>query len=239
MTILKDSSPLSHDASNTLEPAIIWGGRGHAKVLNEFLGHVGFRVESIFDNDGGVASPIHGVPIHHGIVGFIRWREQSAHLQQLAAFIAIGGPHGHARLDILELLLQHGVRLPSAIHPQAFVAHNAELGRGCQVLALAAVCAEVTMGDVCIINTGASVDHECELGHGVHIAPHGTITGCVKMEDHVFVGAGAVVLPHLHIGKNSIVGAGSVVTKNVPDGVIVYGNPAKVIRKVAAHRNGA
>ena len=44
------------------------------------------------------------------------------------------------------------------------------------------------------------------------------------------VGAGAVVLPRLRIGSNTTVGAGSVVTKNLPDGVVAYGNPAKIIK---------
>lgn len=239
MTRQNDFKAPAHDVSDGLHPAIIWGGRSHAKVLNEFLEQVGYRVVSIFDNDECVESPVDGVRIHHGMDGLTRWREENAHLQQAVGFIAIGGPHGRARIEILNRFIQHDIRVPTVIHPRGFVADNAKLGRGCQVLAMAAVCAEVSLGDACIINTGASIDHECELGQGVHIGPRGTIAGCVKIDDYVFIGAGAVVLPRLHIGKDSIVGAGSVVTKNVPDGVIVYGNPAKVIRKVTTRCNGS
>ena len=55
--------------------------------------------------------------------------------------------------------------------------------------------------------------------------------GCVSIGDFAFIGAGATVLPNLKIGKNSIIGAGAVVTKDVPDNVVVYGNPAKFIRE--------
>jgi len=46
------------------------------------------------------------------------------------------------------------------------------------------------------------------------------------------VGANVTLLPGVSVGKNSLIGAGSVVTKDVPDGVIVAGNPAKIIRKI-------
>ena len=49
---------------------------------------------------------------------------------------------------------------------------------------------------------------------------------------NVWLGAGAIILPGITIGDNSIVGAGSVVTKNVPANTIVVGNPAKVLREI-------
>jgi len=53
-----------------------------------------------------------------------------------------------------------------------------------------------------------------------------------------WIGANAVILPGVIIGENSVVGAGSVVTKSIPNGVIAVGNPAKVIRKIG-ERNSA
>lgn len=55
--------------------------------------------------------------------------------------------------------------------------------------------------------------------------------GKVDIKDNVFIGHGAIVLPGVTIGPNAIVGAGSVVTKDIPEGVIAVGNPAKPIGK--------
>ena len=49
----------------------------------------------------------------------------------------------------------------------------------------------------------------------------------------VWLGANAIILPEVNIGDNSIVGAGSVVTKDVPENVVVAGNPARIIRSLA------
>lgn len=56
--------------------------------------------------------------------------------------------------------------------------------------------------------------------------------GKVVIEENAFVGANCIILPNVRIGKNSIVGAGSIVTKNIPENTVVGGNPVKVIRSI-------
>lgn len=53
--------------------------------------------------------------------------------------------------------------------------------------------------------------------------------GCIEIMDNVFIGTDVTILPDVRIGPNAIVGAGSIVTKDVPEGVIAAGNPARVI----------
>ena len=53
--------------------------------------------------------------------------------------------------------------------------------------------------------------------------------GCIEVLDNVFIGGGSIILPNVKIGPNTIVGAGSIVTKDVPPGTVVGGNPARVI----------
>lgn len=55
--------------------------------------------------------------------------------------------------------------------------------------------------------------------------------GCIEIFDNVFVGGNSIICSNVKIGPNAIIGAGSVVTKDVPEGTIVAGNPAKVIGK--------
>ena len=61
---------------------------------------------------------------------------------------------------------------------------------------------------------------------------HSTFCKPIVIEDRVWIGIGATICPGVKIGENSIIGAGSVVTKDVPKNSIVGGNPAKIIRKI-------
>jgi acetyltransferase-like isoleucine patch superfamily enzyme len=97
-------------------------------------------------------------------------------------------------------------------------------------LAGAIVAEEAVLGRQCIINTRASVDHECILEDGVELAPAATFCGLVHAERHAWICAGATVLPRIRIGQDAIVGAGAVVTQDVPAGQTVVGVPARAIQ---------
>lgn len=212
-------------------PVIFWGATGQAKVLRECIGTRNHRLIAVFDNNPDVRPPFTDVPLIAGWTGFKKW--QGSQTRSTAFLVAIGGPHGRDRCNIQEALCNAGLEPLNAIHRTAFVADNAMIGPGSQILAHAVVCVEANLGTACIINTSASVDHECTLGDGVHIAPGARLAGLVTVKRHSMIGIGAIVLPHITIGENVIVGAGAVVTCDVPDNVIVVGKPAKIVKERA------
>lgn len=213
-----------------LKPLVIWGASGHARVLREFIGQLGYELVAVFDNQPELAPPFAGVPLYCGQAGFGRWRAEHPALPA-AGLVAIGGARGEDRLNLQQFMEAGGVRPIRAVHPTAFLAASATLGAGCQLLAQAAVCAEARLGDACIVNTAASVDHECVLGPGVHVAPGARLAGCVQVGEFTLIAVGAVILPRVKIGRYCIIGAGAVVTRDVPDKCVVCGNPARFVRQ--------
>jgi sugar O-acyltransferase (sialic acid O-acetyltransferase NeuD family) len=211
-----------------MRPIVFWGATGQAKVLRECIS-TAYEVVALFDNNEQVGSSLAGVPIFHGNEGFKRWRTENP-ADDISFLVAIGGDRGHERLQIHEFLVGHGLQPATAIHESAFVALDAELGEGCQILAQAAVCAEARLGRETIINTAASVDHECRIGHGVHVAPGARLAGEVTVGDGTMIGIGAIVLPRVTIGSNVVVGAGSVVLRDVRSDCTVFGNPARMVQ---------
>ena len=77
------------------------------------------------------------------------------------------------------------------------------------------------------------INSPCIIGKNVTIG-HGTIIHGCSISDNVLVGMGSIILNNAKIGKNTIIGAGSIVTqgKEFPEGVLILGNPAKVIRQL-------
>jgi sugar O-acyltransferase (sialic acid O-acetyltransferase NeuD family) len=216
--------------SGSLKPIVVWGAAGQARVLCDFLGDAGFEPIAFFDNDIAARSPLPGVPIHHGQDGFREWRGHQ-NLDGVAFTVAIGGERGSERIELHAMLERAGLRSTILVHPAAYVARDASLGAGTQVLAGAVVGAAAHLGIACIVNTAASVDHECELGDGTHIGPGAVLAGCVRTGEHVFVGAGAVVVPRIAIGAGAIIGAGAVVLSDVLPNQRVSGVPARPHRQ--------
>lgn len=204
---------------------IIWGATGQSIVLEELLSHYNIKINSVFDNNRLLSSPFEKVKLLYGINEFKKWRIHNKNVKYF--IVAIGGYNGKVRCELSDILYDFGLKPYSAIHPTAFIANNAIIGEGAQVLANSSICARVVIGKYCIVNTSASIDHECEIGDGVHIAPGVKIAGNVKIGDYTFVGINSTILPRVVIGKNVIIGAGSVVTKNIESNSIVIGVPAK------------
>lgn len=214
---------------------LIWGAKGHAKVLDEIIRLNNGEVIALVDKDSSLVSPINNLKILNGHHGYVNWVKEFKRLNAeftISAVAAIGGDKGKDRINYLKMFRLDGFETPSLLHPKSHISSTAVVGDNSQICALAFIGADASIGNACIVNTKASVDHESILEDGVHLAPGATLCGCVKIGNNVFIGAGAIILPNLTIGKNSIVGAGAVVTRDVPENVLVYGNPAKIIRKV-------
>lgn len=219
-------------SSMEINQVVLWGATGQAKVLKECLGYLGVSLVAFFDNYDGLESPFAGIPIHYGKKGFEKWKAKQNSETQFGFSVAIGGERGKDRVEIQGYLESEGLTPLIIKHPTAFVAENAIIAKGSQILANSAICIEAKIGRSCIINTGATVDHECILGDGIHIGPGAHLAGNIMVGDYATIYTGAVVLPRVEIGKGAIVGAGAVVVKDVPAYTIVVGNPAKVLRKI-------
>ncbi len=117
--------------------------------------------------------------------------------------------------------------------------------------------AHVYLGDNVYANFSLTLvdDANIYIGDNVMIAPNVTIATAghpvnvelrsklmqfnadVHIEKNVWIGAGAIILPGVTIGENSVIGAGSVVTKDIPANVVAVGNPCRVIREIGEKDN--
>ena len=140
---------------------------------------------------------------------------------------------GRVRLQLMELARTNGFQLATAVHPQAVIASGVPIGAGTFIMAGAVIMPGSRLGENVMISTCASVDHECTIADGAWINAGAVLAGRIIVEQAATVEIGAIVAGQLRIGADSVVGAGSLVLHDIPTGVLAYGRPAKVIRKIA------
>jgi sugar O-acyltransferase (sialic acid O-acetyltransferase NeuD family) len=214
---------------------ILWGGTGQAKVVRPIVEYYGSKIDAVIDDTPDLKSPFNDVRLYKGYDGFLEYMKNKPD-ESIGFIVTIGNnrtcKNAEARMRISNLLKKAGLSPVSIIHPTSFLDYNVQFGEGIQIMAGVNIITETSIGNYCIINTGASVDHECVLEDGVEIAPNATLCGNVHVGKYSWVGANATVLPRIKIGNNSVIGAGSVVTKDVPEKTVYAGNPARELYKL-------
>jgi len=190
---------------------ILYGASGHGKVIWEILEAIGMQPSAIWDDAD-----------KEPFWGLIVTKPKTVADEKI--IISIGD-------NKLRKLISERYNINAfgtALHPSAIISSRAAVGAGTVIMSNAVVNADVVIGKHCIINTAAVVEHENRIGDYVHISPNATLCGNVTINEGTHIGAGAVIIPGIKIGSWCRIGAGAIVIRNVPDGVTVVGNPAKV-----------
>lgn len=117
------------------------------------------------------------------------------------------------------------------------IGDGARIGDGCRIGSFCDVGRDVTMGKHCIVQAHVTISNECKLGDHVFIGPNSSLLNdkfphsrCLTpsiVKDYVVIGGCVTILPNVTVNENSVVAAGSVVTKTVPPNTVVRGIPAK------------
>jgi len=217
---------------------VVYGASGHGGSVGQwftdnFAAQGRCRVAAFIDDEtGGQGRSLQGKPI----ITFEQWREQ---YHDRPCFISIGSPTVKRRL--VQRLMAAGAafaRLYEAPFPHF---PGVAVGAGTLIQAPVYICPATTIGDHVQIMPMTFIGHDVVIGDCTTICPSCNVSGHVVVEDDVFLGAGTTIIngsPErpIVVGKGAIVGAGSVVTKTVPAGGKVAGNPARSLRELAQRR---
>jgi sugar O-acyltransferase (sialic acid O-acetyltransferase NeuD family) len=144
--------------------------------------------------------------------------------------VAVGD--NFARRAVVERALADApaLELATVVHPAAVVARDAVIGAGTVLLAGSVVANGCTLGRGVLLGTRASIDHDGTVGEFASLGPGATTGGDVRVGEVSAVGLGADVVHGVAIGGHTVIGAGALVLADVPDRVVAYGVPARVVR---------
>jgi sugar O-acyltransferase (sialic acid O-acetyltransferase NeuD family) len=136
--------------------------------------------------------------------------------------IAIGD--NSARFSIMERLNKQNKNLVTLIHPTAFVSPTCSIGKGGFVGAGAILNGDTVIGDVSIIEAGCIIQNNTTIGDSVCISSGSSVASRVIIENNSFIGIDSAVLPDICIGERVMIGAGVVVSYDIPSNLVMNEN---------------
>ena len=151
-------------------------------------------------------------------------------------YVQIAIANSHVREKIAQRLEMDGIQLWSIIADNVVLMDQLELAEGSALSPFVTIGSNVRIGKCFQANLYSYVEHDCVIGDFVTFAPGVKCNGNIHIHDHAYIGAGAMIKQGkpddpLVIGVGAIVGMGAVVTKSVPAGATVVGNPARIVMK--------
>ena len=138
---------------------------------------------------------------------------------------------GAARHRVRCELEARGARMGTVVSPNVIYATSPTDSRNSLFLGVCSISNDLVLGDDLLIQSFACIGHDVVIGTGVTISSHAFVGGHAKLESFCTIHPHAVVLPHVKIGEGAVVGAGSVVIKDVEPYTTVFGAPAKMISR--------
>jgi len=205
-----------------LKRLAILGASGHGKVVAEIALSSGWESVDFYDDAFPAKTSLDDFRIK-GDLGNLICRSDS----YSGFHVAIGD--NNTRLNVLGKLIGLNLSCPNIIATSSVVSSTAILGSGISIMPNVVVNAKTIVGDGVILNTSCSVDHDCKICPGAHVSPGAHLAGNVTIGVCSWVGIGSAIIPGKIIGNHSIIGAGSVVIRDIPDNVTAVGVTDKII----------
>jgi sugar O-acyltransferase (sialic acid O-acetyltransferase NeuD family) len=147
---------------------------------------------------------------------------------EATAVVAVGEPEIRAKLA--EKLNAGGYELNAIIHPGSFIGANAEISDGAIICFGCFISCDVRIGRNALVQPNVAIGHDSIIGDNAVISSFVSIAGHVSIGEKAYIGMSVPIKEEATIGKQSIVSMGSVVIRDIPDGVIALGNPARAMK---------
>ena len=203
---------------------IIIGSSGHAKVIIDAINKGGHsQVVGLIDDFREVGETTLNIPV----IGKVN--DIEAHKELNCGWI-IGIGDNKQRHRVFSKLMELRLNYINVIHPSAIIGNDVNIGIGNFIAAGTIINSGTSIGNHCIVNTGAQLDHDNTLHDFVSIAPKAALAGNVTIERGSYIGMGANVIEKITVARQTVIGAGSVVTHDIPRFKVACGVPCKEIR---------
>jgi sugar O-acyltransferase (sialic acid O-acetyltransferase NeuD family) len=207
-----------------MEKAIIVGAGTYGQVYYEYLNHK-YKIQGFIDDD----KTLHGEKVSEiYVLGGLDYLEKNID-KNVSVFVPIG--NNKLRVNLLEKIEKWGYKTPSFIHENVCIHSSVKVGKAVYILPSTSIMPLTKIEDYVMISLGVNVAHHAVLSKGVFLSQGSNIGALINVGENTFCGIASTVMTGVKkIGNNSMLGAGTVVIKCIPNNATVVGNPGRVIK---------
>jgi len=211
-----------------MKKLVIIGAGGFGREVKTLIDSINnqsptYHFLGFFDDGFEKGEIVNGYPVLGGIydINSINY--------ECSVVIAIGDPQ--TKKSLFDKIVNTNVNFPNIIHPNVLISNDfVEIGIGNIICASCIITCNIIVKDFVILNLFCTVGHDTIISSFSSFMPSVNISGEVLINEKVYVGTGAKIINQLEIGANTIVGAGAVVSKSLPENCTAVGIPAKPIK---------
>lgn len=207
--------------------AIIIGAGSYGEVYAVYLQEAGIDICGFIDDNPLLCGKvINDIPV----LGNIEYLKQIKNRDEYHIYCPIG--NNSVRVKLLSYARSLGYTTPNFIHKTAYISPNVNLAsEGIYILANALIMPFAEIQKDVMISISANIAHHSKLSQGTFISTGVNFGAAIETGRNTYIGIGATIMTGVkRLGENCLIGAGSVVIKDVEDNAVVAGVPAKLIK---------
>lgn len=209
---------------------LIVGARGFAKEVLEVLHQLKDSDNVVFYDDFNADAPD---ILYERFLVLHNIEEAAKYFSNTDNRFTIGIGNPILRKKLFDKFSSIDGKFTSTISPLARIGNFGNTMKfGCNIMTGAVITNDIKIQKGVLINLNSTIGHDSTIGCFVEISPGVHVSGNCKIGDYSILGTNATILPKVKLGKNVIVGAGALVTKDIPANSLVVGVPARVIKEL-------
>jgi len=195
---------------------VIMGAGDFAREIYEYHKYSNIKVVGFFD-EFSQTNTLRSLPVYNKLDDIPGYRQQS--------YIA-GTGNPSVNKKFLNTLSEKGLILADPLIVDSYVGETVNIDRGSIICPKSILTCDIKVGKLCVVNISCTIGHDSVLEDGVVLSPNVSLSGHTILEEEVFFGTSSLTIPKIRVSAKSVIGANSVITKNIIESGLYVGSPA-------------